>query len=73
MAERIAQMEREKLALLLRGKFGVGLILPLFWLAVGVKVALSQGTGTQLGGLALIVGSVGLIVARLYLGSGVFS
>lgn len=73
MTERIAQMEREKLSLLLRGKVGVDLVLPLFWLAVGVKVALSHGTGTQPGGLALIVGSVGLMATRLYLGAGVFS
>ena len=71
--ERIAQMEREKLSLLLRRKAGVGLVLPLFWLAVGVKVALSPNIGTQLGGLALIVGSAGLIATRLYLGAGIFS
>ena len=73
IAQRIAQMEREKLSLLLRGKVGIGLVLPLFWLVVGAKVALSHGIGTQVGGLALIIGSAGLIATRLYLGAGIFS
>ncbi len=73
MTEGIAQMEREKLRLLLRRKVGVEIALPLFWLAVGVKVALSSGSGSEFGGLALVIGSVGLIATRLYLGAGVFS
>jgi len=72
VAQRIARMEKEKLSLLLRRKIGVDLILPLFWLAIGVKVAISGGIGFEVGGLALIIGSCGLLGTRLYLGAGVF-
>jgi len=73
LSERIAQMEKEKLSLLLRRKIGVDMILPLFWLAVGLKLAGSGGTASISGALALSVGSIGLILVRLYLGSAVFS
>lgn len=73
VGERIAQMERNKLALLLRRRIGVDMVLPLFWIAVGVKLTFSSGSTVELGGLALVVGSLGLAGARLYLGSGVFA
>ncbi|NNN19891.1 MAG: hypothetical protein HKL84_08585 [Acidimicrobiaceae bacterium] len=72
VAQRIARMEKEKLSLLLRRKIGVELVLPLFWIVIGVKVAVSGGTDFELGGLALIIGSCGLMGTRLYLGAGVF-
>lgn len=70
---RISQMERERLTLLLRRKVGVDIILPLFWIAVGVKLVISGGSSADMGGWALIAGSFGLIAARVYLGVGVFS
>ncbi len=73
LSERIARMEKEKLSLLLRRKIGVDMILPLFWLAVGLKLAMSGGIASLSGALALSVGSIGLILVRLYLGSAVFS
>ena len=73
LSERIAQMEKEKLSLLLRRKIGVDMILPLFWLAVGLKLAMSGGIASLSGALALSVGSIGLMFVRLYLGSAVFS
>jgi hypothetical protein len=72
IGERIVQMERNKLALLLRRRIGVEMVLPLFWIAVGAKLTFSSGSTIQLGGLALVAGSLGLAGARLCLGSGVF-
>ena len=72
VGERIVQMERNKLALLLRRRIGVDIVLPLFWIAVGVKLTFSSVSAVQLGGVALVVGSLGLAGARLYLGSSVF-
>ncbi|TAN31274.1 MAG: hypothetical protein EPN30_00280 [Actinomycetota bacterium] len=69
----IARMEKEKLSLLLRRKIGVEMILPLFWLVVGVKLTMSSSIASIWGGMALLVGSIGLIATRLYLGTAVFS
>ncbi len=72
VAERIAHMEKDKLALLLRRKVGYDLFLPLFWIAVGIKLALSSSEVVAIGGTALIIGAAGLMGTRLYLGSWVF-
>ena len=72
VGERIVQMERNKLALLLRRRIGVDIVLPLFWIAVGVKLTFSSVSAVQLGGVALVAASLGLAGARLYLGSSVF-
>lgn len=71
---RIAEMEKSKLALLLRRRIGVDVALPIFWFAIGLKLAISYDTlSIETGGIALICGSVGLFATRMYLASAVFS
>lgn len=71
---KIEQMEQSKLALLLRRRIGVDVVLPVFWFAIGVKLLLSaHGISLFSGSIALMVGAVGLLASRVYLASVVFS
>lgn len=72
VASRIAEMERAKLGQLLRHRFGLELLFPVFWLVVGVKLSFGSSLTSDLGGLALAVGSLGLAAARIYIGRIVF-
>lgn len=73
IADRISEMEKSKLAQLLRHKVGAEILFPIFWIAVGVKVATSSTLEFQVGGIAIALGSLGLVAARVYLGRAVFS
>lgn len=73
VARQISEMEKAKLAQLLRHRFGLELLFPAFWLAVGLKISVGSPIGLALGGIALAAGSLGLGTARLYLGQIVFS
>ena len=69
----ISKMEKDKLRLLFRRRVGIDLILPLFWSGVGLKLGFSATMSLRLGGFAIVVGSLGLLFTRLYLGKSVFS
>lgn len=73
ISDRISEMEKSKLAQLLRHKVGFETVFAIFWVAVGIKVAASSTLEFQVGGLAIALGSLSLIVARVYLGKAVFS
>lgn len=72
VSNQISRMEQEKLALLLRKKVGIDLLFPLFWFLVGLKIVFSYVGPPIIGGFALILGSVALVLVRLYLGQIVF-
>ena len=73
ISDRITEMEKSKLAQLLRHKVGADILFPIFWIAVGAKVAAGSTIELQVGGLAIALGSLGLVAARVYLGKAVFS
>lgn len=72
VAMRIADMERYKLSQLMRRKVGVDIILPIFWIIVGVKESMASSPPLVFGGLVVSVGALGLLLTRLYLGVAVF-
>lgn len=73
ISDRISEMEKTKLAQLLRHRVGIEILFPIFWIAVGIKLAASPTLEFQVGGLAIALGSLGLVAARVYLGKVVFS
>lgn len=72
VATRIAEMERAKLGQLLRHRYGLELLFPAFWLAVGIKLSFGLSLAGDFGGVALAAGSLALGITRIYIGRIVF-